>query len=95
MIVQLNYHCSTNSGPPSVKNVWGSVHQCFFFLSPSYTVGQVPLAYLAYPWTVTYIHTYIPASAVTKTGELAGPRKLEHMVDTTLYLEGQMSDNYR
>jgi len=37
--------------------VWGSVHQSFFFLSPSYTVGQVPLAYLAYPWTVTYKQT--------------------------------------
>ena len=35
--------------------VWGSVHQCFFFEALAVTVGQVPLAYLAYPWSVTYI----------------------------------------
>ena len=56
-IVKLSHHCSTNSGPPSVKRLFRVL--CFFCWSPSYTVGQVPLAYLAYPWTVTYIHTYI------------------------------------
>jgi len=42
---------------------WGSVHQCFFFLAPPVTVGQVPFACLAYPWTVTYIHALSPLVA--------------------------------
>lgn len=32
---------------------------------------------------------------VTKEGTLAGPRVLEHMVDTVLYFEGDNSSNYR
>jgi len=32
---------------------------------------------------------------VTKDGALAGPRVLEHMVDTVLYFEGDMSSRYR
>ncbi len=32
---------------------------------------------------------------VTKEGVVAGPRVLEHMVDTVLYFEGDRSDNYR
>jgi DNA repair protein RadA/Sms len=32
---------------------------------------------------------------VTKEGTLAGPRVLEHMVDTVLYFEGDSSDRYR
>lgn len=32
---------------------------------------------------------------VTKTGEIAGPRVLEHMVDTVLYFEGDKQQNYR
>ncbi len=32
---------------------------------------------------------------VTKEGALAGPRVLEHMVDTVLYFEGQQHDRYR
>lgn len=32
---------------------------------------------------------------VTKTGELAGPRVLEHIVDTVLFIEGQSDRNYR
>lgn len=32
---------------------------------------------------------------ITKTGALAGPRVLEHMVDTVLYLEGERSYPYR
>ncbi|WP_244834328.1 DNA repair protein RadA [Clostridium sp. BJN0001] len=32
---------------------------------------------------------------VTKNGELAGPRVLEHMVDTVLYFEGERSGEYR
>lgn len=32
---------------------------------------------------------------VTKEGTLAGPRVLEHMVDTVLYIEGETSGNYR
>ncbi len=32
---------------------------------------------------------------VTKEGTVAGPRMLEHMVDTVLYFEGERSDSYR
>lgn len=32
---------------------------------------------------------------VTKTGEVAGPRVLEHMVDTVLYMEGNEKADYR
>lgn len=32
---------------------------------------------------------------VTKAGELAGPRVLEHLVDTVLYFEGDKQNNYR
>lgn len=32
---------------------------------------------------------------VTKEGSLAGPRVLEHMVDTVLYFEGQMDNRFR
>lgn len=32
---------------------------------------------------------------VTKEGALAGPRVLEHMVDTVLYFEGDMHSSYR
>ncbi len=32
---------------------------------------------------------------VTKVGEIAGPRVLEHMVDTVLYFEGDTQHNYR
>jgi DNA repair protein RadA/Sms len=32
---------------------------------------------------------------VTKEGQLAGPRVLEHMVDTVLYFEGDSGDRYR
>lgn len=32
---------------------------------------------------------------VTKSGEVAGPRVLEHMVDTVLYLEGSEKADYR
>ena len=32
---------------------------------------------------------------VTKEGVVAGPRVLEHMVDTVLYFEGDRNDSYR
>lgn len=32
---------------------------------------------------------------VTKEGQVAGPRMLEHMVDTVLYFEGETSSSYR
>ncbi len=32
---------------------------------------------------------------VTKSGEIAGPRILEHIVDTVLYFEGEKRNNYR
>ena len=32
---------------------------------------------------------------VTKTGDIAGPRVLEHIVDTVLYMEGERHQNFR
>ena len=32
---------------------------------------------------------------VTKEGQLAGPRMLEHMVDTVLYFEGERQNTFR
>ncbi len=32
---------------------------------------------------------------VTKNGEVAGPRVLEHMVDVVLYMEGSENAQYR
>ena len=32
---------------------------------------------------------------VTKAGEIAGPRVLEHLVDTVLYFEGEKHNDYR
>lgn len=37
----------------------------------------------------------IIVSHVTKEGSIAGPRTLEHMVDTVLYFEGDRHDRYR
>ena len=71
-IVELNYHCSTNSGPPSVKRLFQAQFISLFFLSPSFTVGQVPLAYLAYPWSVTYIHPRRSVELAFWCEELAG-----------------------
>ncbi|MCA9730255.1 MAG: DNA repair protein RadA, partial [Candidatus Eisenbacteria bacterium] len=39
--------------------------------------------------------TVILVGHVTKEGTLAGPRTLEHMVDTVLYMEGERYQHYR
>jgi len=39
--------------------------------------------------------TVFIAGHVTKEGAIAGPRVLEHMVDTVLYFEGERHQNYR
>ena len=39
--------------------------------------------------------TTIIIGHVTKDGNIAGPRVLEHMVDTVLYLEGERYNTYR
>lgn len=39
--------------------------------------------------------TIFVAGHVTKEGAIAGPRVLEHMVDTVLYFEGERHQNYR
>lgn len=39
--------------------------------------------------------TIILIGHVTKDGEIAGPKLLEHMVDTVLYLEGEKNTNYK
>lgn len=60
------------------------------------SVGQVrectlQLLNLAKGYTIA---TFI-CGHVTKVGEIAGPRVLEHMVDTVLYFEGDAQHNYR
>ncbi|MGY8991943.1 MAG: DNA repair protein RadA, partial [Rhodospirillales bacterium] len=39
--------------------------------------------------------TLILVGHVTKEGQIAGPRVLEHMVDTVLYFEGERSHQFR
>ena len=39
--------------------------------------------------------TILLVGHVTKEGALAGPRVLEHMVDTVLYFEGEKLQNHR
>lgn len=39
--------------------------------------------------------TFFIIGHVTKEGSLAGPKVLEHIMDTVLYFEGQQEDNYR
>ena len=39
--------------------------------------------------------TFLIVGHVTKEGQLAGPRVLEHMVDTVLYFEGDRSSRFR
>lgn len=39
--------------------------------------------------------TTIIIGHVTKEGDIAGPKQLEHMVDTVLYMEESQQDNYR
>ena len=55
----------------------------FFVLSKPWTV----------PWAVGMIVLLV--GHVTKSGEVAGPRVLEHMVDTVLYLEGTERSEHR
>jgi len=40
-------------------------------------------------------HALFLVGHVTKEGTLAGPRVLEHMVDTVLYFEGESASQYR
>ena len=39
--------------------------------------------------------TFFIIGHVTKEGSLAGPKVLEHIMDTVLYFEGQQEDNFR
>jgi DNA repair protein RadA/Sms len=39
--------------------------------------------------------TLLIVGHVTKDGQLAGPKVLEHMVDTVLYFEGELNHNFR
>lgn len=39
--------------------------------------------------------TFFIIGHVTKEGSLAGPKVLEHIMDTVLYFEGQQEDNYK
>ena len=39
--------------------------------------------------------TFFIIGHVTKEGSIAGPKVLEHIMDTVLYFEGQQEDNYR
>ena len=39
--------------------------------------------------------TFFIIGHVTKEGAIAGPKVLEHIMDTVLYFEGQQEDNYR
>ncbi len=60
------------------------------------TVGQVRECALAFLTEAKgQNRTTILVGHVTKTGNLAGPKVLEHMVDTVLYLEGEHNQEFR
>lgn len=64
--------------------------------SPSGTVAQVreSTAYLARLAKSTQI-TFFIVGHVTKEGAIAGPKVMEHIVDTVLYLEGDANQTYK
>jgi DNA repair protein RadA/Sms len=66
------------------------------FSSAPGTVSQIRAASHA---LITYAKTHniilLIVGHVTKDGQLAGPKVLEHMVDTVLYFEGDASYHYR
>lgn len=39
--------------------------------------------------------TFFLIGHVTKEGALAGPKVLEHIMDTVLYFEGQQEENFK
>jgi predicted ATP-dependent serine protease len=45
--------------------------------------------------TSTSGSTVLITGHVTKSGDIAGPKLLEHMVDCVLYLEGSADSDYR
>jgi len=60
------------------------------------TVSQVRLAAHELIQVAKQTHTTIIfVGHVTKDGQLAGPRVLEHMVDTVLYFEGERGHSFR
>lgn len=60
------------------------------------SVGQVrECAALLAQFAKTTHTTVILIGHVTKTGEVAGPRVLEHIVDTVIYMEGRDDGRYR
>lgn len=60
------------------------------------TVSQVrACAHQLITWAKKNGIIVILVGHVTKEGVIAGPRVLEHMVDTVLYFEGERSDQYR
>jgi len=68
---------------PEIQNAPGSVAQlreCTLRLMQWAKAGTVPVFIVGH---------------VTKEGEIAGPRLLEHIVDVVLYLEGERFSSYR
>ena len=60
------------------------------------TVGQIrECARLLIAWAKMTRTPVIIAGHVTKEGDVAGPRVLEHMVDVVLYLEGEPASSLR
>ena len=60
------------------------------------SVGQVREATLAFMKVVKRQgKSFMIVGHVIKSGNIAGPKVLEHMVDTVLYIEGEKSHSYR
>ena len=68
---------------PEIQSTQGSVSQ----------VREVTGEFMQIAKT-NHIATFI-VGHVTKEGQLAGPRMLEHMVDTVLYFEGERNNTFR
>lgn len=75
----------------SIQTMWSPA----FDAAPG-TVSQVRLAAQELVHYAKQANTtVILVGHVTKDGQIAGPRVLEHMVDTVIYFEGETSGQYR
>ena len=86
------------AGAPNAVMIIDSIQTMFIddLSSAPGTVSQVRAA--AFELTVfakQHNVTLIVVSHVTKDGQIAGPKVLEHMVDTVLYFEGDKDSHFR
>jgi DNA repair protein RadA/Sms len=75
----------------SVQTLWSEGLEAAPAPSPSF--AAVPSALVSYAKGSG--STLVLVGHVTKDGQIAGPKVIEHMVDTVLYFEGQSGHQFR